>query len=128
MNDFSSQPKLVLVVEDQPDNRTLATKVLRRAGFQTMELDRAEAIPGLLKNWRPDLILMDIELPGQSGYQAVQQLKANPATASIPVIALTAYAMEDDRQACLHVGCCAYLRKPLDIGLLVKTVRQHLAS
>jgi two-component system cell cycle response regulator DivK len=116
----------VLVVEDHPDNRALACKVLRRAGFETRECDRAEGLPELIAAERPELILMDIELPGQSGLEAVQQLKADPATAAIPVIALTAYAMPEDRQRCLRAGCCDYLSKPLDIGLLVETVNRHL--
>jgi two-component system cell cycle response regulator DivK len=116
----------VLIVEDHPDNRMLASKVLRRAGFETSETDRAEGLVQLVIEKQPALILMDIELPGQSGYQAMQQLKANAATAGVPVIALTAYAMPEDRERCVCVGFCDYLSKPLDIGLLVDTVRKHL--
>jgi len=116
----------VLVVEDHPDNRMLACKVLRRAGYTTIETDRAEGLAELVLRERPDLILMDIELPGQSGYDAVQKLKADPGTASIPVVALTAYAMHEDRQRCLRAGCSDYLAKPLDIALLVTTVRKFL--
>lgn len=118
----------VLIVEDHPDNRLLASKVLRRAGFETSETDRAEGLVQLVINRKPDLILMDIELPGQSGHEAMQQLKANAATAMVPVIALTAYAMPEDRERCLRVGCCDYLSKPLDIGQLVETVRRHLVN
>jgi two-component system cell cycle response regulator DivK len=116
----------VLVVEDHPDSRKLASKVLRRAGFDTLETDRAEGLAALVAEFQPDLVLMDIELPGESGYEATQQLKSNPATSSIPVIALTAYAMHEDRQRCLRAGCNDYLSKPLDIGLLVTTVEKHL--
>ena len=126
MSTQPSRPKCVLVVEDQPDNRTLAVKVLRRAGFATAETDRAEGLADLVAEHRPDLILMDIELPGQSGYEAVLRLKADPATAAIPVIALTAYAMPEDQQGCLRAGCSDYLSKPLDIDLLVEIVRRHL--
>lgn len=115
----------VLIVEDHPDNRALASKVLRRAGFETAEIDRAEGIVQRVIDERPDLILMDIELPGQSGHDAMLQLKANAATAGVPVIALTAYAMPEDRERCLRVGCCDYLSKPLDIALLVEAVRKH---
>lgn len=127
MSDPTHRLKRVLVVEDHPDNRALACKVLRRAGFETLETDRAEGLAELVVEQRPDLILMDIELPGQSGFEAVQRLKADPATAAIPVIALTAYAMSEDRQHCLRAGCCDYLSKPLDITQLVETVRKHLA-
>jgi CheY-like chemotaxis protein len=126
MNLEPKQPPRVMIVEDHPDNRILVSKVLRRAGFHTVEVDRAEGIVDVAIAQRPDLILMDIELPGQSGHDAVQQLKANASTAAVPVIALTAYAMQEDRERCLRVGCCDYLSKPLDIGLLVETVRKHL--
>ena len=126
MTDRPTRSRCVLVVEDNPDNRTLATKVLRRAGFDTREADRAEGLEAILAELRPDLILMDMELPGMSGYAAVQQLKSGPATSDIPIIALTAYAMQEDRQRCLRVGCSDYLSKPLDIGLLVEAVRKHL--
>ena len=128
MTPAQPRPKRVLVVEDHPDSRLLAVKVLRRAGFDTLETDRAEGLDVLLAEFEPDLVLMDIELPGQSGYEAVQQLKADPRTTMIPVIALTAYAMHEDRQRCLRAGCSDYLSKPLDIELLVQTVRNHLAS
>jgi CheY-like chemotaxis protein len=122
------RPPRVLIVEDHPDNRTLASKVLRRAGFEIAEIDRAEGIVELVIEQQPDLILMDIELPGQSGHEAVQQLKANAATAAVPIIALTAYAMQEDRERCLRAGCCDYLSKPLDIGQLVETARKHLGA
>lgn len=128
MSDPSIRPKRVLVVEDHPDNRALACKVLRRAGFDTLESDRAEGLAELVTSQQPDLILMDIELPGQSGFEAVQRLKANPATTAIPIVALTAYAMPEDRERCLRVGCSDYLSKPLDIGLLVETVKKHICD
>jgi two-component system cell cycle response regulator DivK len=127
MSDPTPQTKRVLVVEDHPDNRALACKVLRRAGFETIEADRAEQLGALVASERPDLILMDIELPGESGYEAVQRLKADPASAPIPVIALTAYAMDDDRQRCFRAGCSDYLSKPIDIALFLETVRKHLS-
>ena len=84
MSPDSKQPQRVLIVEDHPDNRVLASKVLRRAGFETVEVDRAEGIVDVTLAMQPDVILMDIELPGQSGHDAVQQLKANATTATIP--------------------------------------------
>lgn len=116
----------ILVVEDQLDNRQLAVKVLRRAGFEVQEADRAEGLSELLRVEPPDLILMDIELPGQNGFDAIRLLKADPATASIPIVAVTAYAMHGDRQKCLDAGCVDYLSKPLEIEQLVRTVRGHL--
>ena len=128
MSDLSIRPKRILVVEDHPDNRALACKVLRRAGFDTLESDRGEGLAELVTSQQPDLILMDIELPGQSGFEAVQRLKANPVTTAIPIVALTAYAMPEDRERCLRVGCSDYLSKPLDIGLLVDTVKKQVGT
>ncbi len=128
MNEPATDPRRVLVVDDHPDNRRLACKVLRRAGFEPIEVDRAEGLASLVARERPELILMDIELPGENGYDAVLRLKSEPATALIPVIALTAYAMPEDRQRCLRAGCVDYVSKPLDIHLLVATVRKHLEN
>ena len=126
MSSSTERKQRVLIVEDQPDNRLLVSKVLRRAGYHTLESDRADGLLTLVNRERPDLILMDIGLPGRSGYDAVRELKADRATANIPIVALTAYAMQQDRQQCLSAGCCDYLSKPLDISGLVETVRQHL--
>ena len=128
MIDGTTRPPRVLIVEDQPDNRTLVSKVLRRAGFDTIETDRAEGLPALMREQKPDLVLMDIELPGKNGYEAVQELRASPESSGVPVIALTAYAMREDQMRCLRAGCSDYLSKPLDIALLVETVRKHLGT
>lgn len=120
------RPYRVLIVEDQADNRRLAAKVLQRAGFETIEAERAEGIQELVAEQQPDVILIDIELPGQSGIVGVRRLRADPAAARLPIIAVTAYASADDRQRCLNAGCSDYLAKPLDINVLVDTVRRHL--
>jgi CheY-like chemotaxis protein len=116
----------ILVVEDQIDNRLLVVKVLRRAGYEVIERDRAEGLTAVAHEQRPALILMDIELPGQSGLDAVRALRTDPQARTIPVIAVTAYAMRSDRQQCLDAGCAGYLSKPLDIDELVKAVREQL--
>lgn len=127
MSTVPTRLKRVLIVEDNSDNRALVSKVLRRAGFDTVECDRAEGLAELLAASCPDVVLMDIELPGQSGYEAVQQVRSNAATTATPVIALTAYAMQDDRRRCLQVGFTDYLSKPLDIHMLVQMVRHYAA-
>ena len=127
MDQYSSRGK-VLVVEDNADNRRLAVKVLRRAGFETVEADRAEQLVELIREHRPDLLLIDVELPGQSGLAAVQQLRANAEPADLPVIAVTAYASSEDRIRCIKAGCTAYLSKPIDINELVELVSRHVRA
>ncbi|TFD12204.1 response regulator [Cryobacterium sp. TMT1-2-2] len=103
----------ILIVEDNPINMKLATLLVRRAGHVTFEAVDAES--GLLLAHReiPDLILMDIQLPGMDGFAATAELKKNPVTAEIPVIALTAMAMSRDQERAREVGCDAYITKPL---------------
>ena len=118
----------VLVVEDNADNRRLAVKVLRRAGFDTVEADGADNLLELIKQHQPDLILIDIELPGQSGLTAVRTVREDPQMGRMPIIAVTAYASPEDRQRCLAAGCTDYLAKPIDINVLVEKVCCHLTG
>lgn len=105
----------VLVVEDNPVNLELITEVLMQEGYQVLTAQSAEAGLRLAVAERPDLILMDMQLPGMTGYEVTHRLKANPATAAIPVIALTASAMRGDDLKALEAGCDGYLTKPLDL-------------
>lgn len=104
---------LVLVVEDNPRNRKLVTVVLEHAGHRILEAQTAEEGIALARANAPDLILMDIQLPGMDGLEALEHLRADGDTASIPVAALTAYAMTDDRERLLAAGFDAYLEKPI---------------
>ena len=104
---------LVLVVEDNPSNRKLVTVVLEHAGHRILEAQTAEEGIALARANAPDLILMDIQLPGMDGLEALEHLRADGDTASIPVAALTAYAMTDDRERLLAAGFDAYLEKPI---------------
>ena len=109
---------LVLIVEDNPTNLMLARAVLQRSGYRTDEARSAEEALERLRTTRPDLILMDIQLPGQDGLSLTRQLKADPATAAIPVVALTAHAMSHDRQRILAAGCDGYIAKPINTRTL----------
>ncbi|GAB4269023.1 MAG: response regulator [Deferrisomatales bacterium] len=113
-------------MEDNEDNRALAVKVLSRAGFQVVEAISGEEALRLAREDPPDLILMDLNLVGMSGFEATRRLKADPTLASIPVIALTAYAMVGDRERALEAGCDDYLSKPVDVRRLPEQVAAHL--
>ncbi len=104
----------VLVVEDNPANMTLAKFLLESVGHTVLSAIDAESGVILATTEQPDLILMDIQLPGMDGLQATGLLKADPGTRSIPVIALTALAMKGDEERILGAGCDGYIAKPLD--------------
>ena len=103
----------ILIIEDNPANMKLASLLLRNAGHTVLPADDAEAGLTLARSALPDLILMDIQLPGMDGLAATTLLKQDPATRAIPVIALTAMAMKQDRERSLEAGCDAYIAKPL---------------
>jgi two-component system cell cycle response regulator DivK len=103
----------VLVVEDNPANMTLATFLLKSAGHTVLSATDAESGLTLARSEQPDLILMDIQLPGMDGLQATALLKADEATRAIPVIALTALAMKGDEERIRAAGCDGYIAKPL---------------
>ena len=105
--------ELVLVVEDNPMNLMLIRAVLERGGFRTEAAGSAEDALNHLQLSRPALILMDIGLPGRDGLSLARQLKADPVTAGIPIVAVTAYAMHEDRVRVFAAGCDGYITKPI---------------
>lgn len=118
--------RLVLIVEDNPLNLKLAYVVLSKAGYEVKAATHAEEALLVLKTFHPDLILMDLQLPGMDGLQLTTLLKKNPLTKDIIIIALTAYAMNGDEQKALQAGCDDYISKPVDIHHLSETVAKHL--
>jgi two-component system cell cycle response regulator DivK len=117
---------VVLIVEDNPRNLTLVRDVLGHAGYETLEAVDGETGLAVARERRPDLVLMDLNLPGMTGIEALQQLRADTATAAIRVAALTAYAMKDDRARILAAGFDGYLEKPVDIRRLPAQVEALL--
>jgi two-component system, cell cycle response regulator DivK len=103
----------ILIVEDNPANMKLATLLVRNAGHTALCAVDAETCLTLARDEQPQLILMDIQLPGMEGLAATRLLKKAPATAAIPIIALTAMAMKDDQEKTKAAGCDAYIAKPL---------------
>jgi two-component system cell cycle response regulator DivK len=116
----------VLVVEDNPANMTLATFLLKSAGYAVLSATDAEAGLALARSEQPDLVLMDIQLPGMDGLEACAILKKSEATRDIPVIALTALAMKGDEERIRAAGCDGYIAKPLAYREFLATVAARL--
>ena len=115
----------VLVVEDNERNMKLFCDVLQASGYRTLEATTGETRGGARARARPDLVLMDIQLPDIDGVEALDRLRADERSASMPVLALTAQAMEGDRERFLAAGFDGYLSKPVDIAEFVATVKRY---
>jgi two-component system, cell cycle response regulator DivK len=115
----------ILVVEDNEKNMKLFRDVLSASGYSTLEASTGEQAIELATEHRPDLVLMDIGLPDIAGVEVLGRLRADVRTAPIPVLALTAEAMQGDRERFLDAGFDGYLSKPVNIVELVETVRRH---
>jgi two-component system, cell cycle response regulator DivK len=120
--------KKILLVEDNEVNRRLAGFLLRSHGYQVREATTARAAFEMLETDRPDLIVMDIQLPGMDGLEATRKLKEEPATADIPVIAVTSYAMKGDREKALAAGCAGYVTKPIDKKIFIQEIAAQLGD
>ena len=118
--------ELILIVEDNEKNRKLVRDVLQHRGYQTVEAETAEEGIRLAQESRPALILMDIQLPGINGIEALGRLRADPRTKKIPVIAVTASAMTHDRQKIMAAGFDGYQSKPINVKEFVAAVREML--
>ena len=119
---------LILIIEDNDKNMKLVRDVLQVKGFETMEAGTAEDGLAMAADRKPDLVLMDIQLPGMNGIEALGKLRDDPATASIPVIAVTASVMQQDRKHITEAGFDAYLGKPLDLKEFLATVKEILGK
>lgn len=117
----------VLVIEDNPANMTLATFLLESVGHTVLPAIDAESGLTLARAEQPELILMDIQLPGMDGLQATGILKSDDATSAIPVIALTALAMKGDEERIRSAGCDGYIAKPLDYKQFLAAIAAELA-
>ncbi len=118
--------KRILVVEDQEDNRRILRDLLTNAGYEMLEAVTGEDGVTLAETHRPDLILMDIQLPGLDGYEATRRIKANPALRAIPIIAVTSYALSGDDSKAREAGCDAYVAKPFSPRALLAKIREYL--
>jgi CheY-like chemotaxis protein len=118
----------ILIIEDTENNRVLLTRRLKPRGDEIITADDAESGIALVESEKPDLILMDVGLPGMDGWNATRALKQNEATKHIPVIALTAHAMQGDREKALEAGCDDYETKPIDFNRLFEKMDRLLSG
>ena len=118
--------ELILIVEDNPVNLKLLRDVLQFRGYTTLEAETGEGGVDLARTGRPALILMDVQLPGMNGREAMKVLKAEEGTRHIPIIALTAFAMKGDRERFLAEGFDGYMSKPIDIKAIPNLVESYL--
>ena len=118
----------ILIIEDNDKNLKLVRDILRVKGYETIEATTGEDGLALAASRMPDLVLMDIQLPGISGIEALIALRADTATAHIPVIAVTASVMQQDRKLIMEAGFDAYLGKPLDLKEFLVTVKRVLET
>lgn len=123
---MSTPSKKILVVEDTEDNRQILRDLLGMAGYDMVEAhDGAEGVARAAEH-RPDLILMDIQMPVMDGYEATRRIKANPALKAIPVIAVTSYALSGDEAKARAAGCDGYIAKPFSPRELLAAIRKFL--
>lgn len=118
----------ILVVEDNERNLKLVRDVLQFAGFDVVAASSAEQGVAMAIAHPPDLVLMDLQLPGMDGTEALRQLRGSPRTTSVPVVAVTAFAMKDDREKALNAGFDGYLEKPISVQSLPAQVRSFLPA
>jgi two-component system cell cycle response regulator DivK len=119
--------KRILVVEDQPDNRQIIRDMLAPTDYEIMEAEDGEQALQAVAKWRPDLILMDIQLPVIDGYAATRKIKADPGLRSIPIIAVTSYALSGEEKKAREAGCDDYVPKPFSPRQLLAKIRQFLS-
>ena len=118
--------KRILVVEDQEDNRQIIRDLLSATDYEIMEAESGEQALEAMAKQRPDLILMDIQLPGIDGYETTRRIKADPALRSITIIAVTSYALGGEEQKARAAGCDEYVPKPYSPRQLLAKIRQYL--
>jgi two-component system cell cycle response regulator DivK len=118
--------KRILVVEDQEDNRQILRDLLSTTDYEIIEAENGKDALAAVAKQRPDLILMDIQMPIMDGYEATRCIKADPGTHGIPIIAVTSYALSGDEQKARDAGCDDYVPKPFSPRQLLAKIRQYL--
>lgn len=118
----------ILYVEDNPENRLLIRRILVAEGYELLEAENAEELMVLLEQHHPDLILVDLHLPGVDGFTIVRQLRQRKDLEHVPIVALTADVLRDTPMRCYQVGCDGYIPKPVDVDAFPHLIRKFLRS
>lgn len=118
--------KVILHVEDNLDNRILVRRLLQSCGYQVLEAGNADKAREILKANRPNLILMDINMPDVDGYTLTNEIKNMPNQAGVPIVAITANVMKGDRERVLNAGCDGYIEKPIDVDRFLEQVERFI--
>ncbi len=118
--------KTVLHIEDNSDNRLLVRRLLNAFGYQVIDAENATRARQILKAQRPDLILMDINMPDVDGYTLTNEIKAMPNLMAVPIVAITANVMKGDRERTLSAGCDGYIEKPIDVDRFIDQIERFL--
>src|SRR5262245_55724696 len=125
---MSEKSKTVLLVEDNDDNLAIYSTILRHSGFRVIEARDGQAGIDTARARHPGLILMDVSIPLIDGWEATRRLKADPSTADIPIVALTAHALASDQLKAVEAGCDGYIAKPAEPRVVLAVVKQHLGE
>lgn len=125
---MSNAKKTILLVEDNEDNLVVYRTILEHVGYHVIEARDGEEGVTRAREHLPDLILMDISIPKIDGWEATQRLKSDDATRAIPIVALTAHALEEDRQKAVQAGCDGYLAKPVEPRRVVQEVERFVGA
>ena len=120
--------RVILVVEDNPSNLKLVSELLRKEGHHVLDASSGEMALQIIREVHPDLVLMDIQLPGMDGLEITRILKDDPGTAAIPVVALTAHAMRSDQERARDAGCVGFIAKPFDTRGFARRVTDYLVE
>jgi two-component system cell cycle response regulator DivK len=120
--------KRILVVEDNEQNLYLVSFILEKQGYEVFAAQDGREGIAMAQSLKPDLILLDIQLPVMNGYVVAKHLRANPALAQVPIVAVTSYAMAGDREKTIDAGCNGYIEKPINPDTFLKQVEEQLAS
>ena len=118
--------KTALIIEDNNDNMVLITRLLEKSGYLTLKAMTGQKGFEMARQKRPDFIILDIQLPDIDGTEVLQKIRSSDIGHSIPVIAMTSYAMSGDREKLLSAGCDGYIEKPIDPGLVISQIQRVL--
>lgn len=118
----------ILVIEDNEQNLYLVRFILEQSGYEVAAAPDGQSGIETAASLRPDLILLDIQLPGMDGYAVARKLRQNPELANTPILAVTSYAMPGDREKTMEAGCTGYIEKPIDPDTFVTQVEKHLPA